>query len=77
MHKKLRALSRLFHHSKVTKTWPIVETMTSDNQPLSHPENFTQLILYSVISPEAIACMTNMLNLPHELHLEIFEVVQL
>jgi len=60
----------------VTKARPIIETIISDNQPLPHPENSTQeLALPSVIWPEAIACATNMIDLPHELHLAIFEVL--
>jgi hypothetical protein len=60
----------------VTKARPVVETIISDNQPLPHPENSTQeLALSSATWPEAIACATNMIDLPHELHLAIFEVL--
>jgi hypothetical protein len=73
MHKLCRALSRLFRQSKVRRAQPIVETTISDDQPLPLLENSTlEVALSAVIFLEPNPSPINILDLPPEMHLEIF-----
>jgi hypothetical protein len=73
MHKLCRVLSRLFRQSKVRRAQPIVQTTISDDQPLPFLENSTREVALSAVNfLEANPSTIHTLDLPPEMHLEIF-----